>query len=204
MPRSPQTIEKLKEARRQQILSQSLHLFAINGYDATSINDIAASIGCSHGLVYHYFADKEAIFMTLLDRSLALGYMPLFPQLGPEQLIDPQATLRSIIAHILEELVRPGSDFAYHFYLFLNMRFQKTVPLPRFRIPQKDQRPFWLIIHLIKAGQALGQFAPVEPREMAVTFFATMRGLTYVKLNEGDAFAPPSVDALMNIFLRKA
>jgi AcrR family transcriptional regulator len=204
MPRSPQTIEKLKEARRQQILRDSLRLFAINGYDATSINDIADSIGCSHGLIYHYFADKEAIFIALLDRSLELGYLPLFPQLDEEKLSNPEGTLRNIITHILEELVRPDSDFAYHFYLFLNMRFQKTVPLPRFQIPQKDQRPFWLIINLIKAGQALGRFALIDPKEGAVTFFATMRGLTYVKLHEGDRYVPPSADTLMNIFLRKA
>jgi hypothetical protein len=69
MPRSPQTIEKLKEARRaQQILSQSLRLFAINGLRCHSINDIAASMDAPHALYIiilptrNYFHDLSGPF----------------------------------------------------------------------------------------------------------------------------------------------
>jgi len=204
MPRSKQSLEQLYQLRRQQILKNSLRLFAIKGYDATSVNDIAASIGFSHGLIYHYFTDKEEIFTTLLDQSLALGYLPLFPQLTDEQLDDPRTTIKQIITHIYDELERVDSDFGYYFYLFLNMRFQKTAPAPRFRVPQKEQRPFGIIARLIEAGQQKNVFGPGDPRDIAVIFFATMRGLTYAMLNSETKFVLPSIDSLMNLFIGKA
>ncbi len=203
MPRSPQAIQKLQAARRQQILTVSLRLFAINGYDATSVNNIATAIGCSHGLIYHYFKDKEAIFITLLDQALELGYMPFFPKLTEAHLANPDQTLQEIINHIFIELDREESSFAFYFYLFLNMRFQKTAPAPRFRVPQKELRPFGIIMQLVEAGQTKGVFSHEEARDLAITFFATMRGLTYVKLNEGSTFKLPSVVTIMNIFSMK-
>jgi AcrR family transcriptional regulator len=204
MPRTKQSLEQLQQLRRQQILKNSLRLFAIKGYDATSVNDIAASIGFSHGLIYHYFTDKEEIFTTLLDQSLALGYLPLFPQLSSEQLANPLTTLKQIVTHIYDELEREDSDFGYYFYLFLNMRFQKTAPAPRFKVPQKEQRPFGIIVRLIEAGQRLGVFGGGDARDIAVLFFASMRGLTYAKLNSESKFALPSINSLMNIFIGKA
>ena len=204
MPRTKQSLENLQIARRQQILKHSLRLFAIKGYDATSINDIANAISCSHGLIYHYFNDKEQIFTTLLDQSLALGFLPLFPQLDEQKLFHPDQTLKAIVAHIYEELERDDSDFGYYFYLFLNMRFQKTAPAPRFRVPQKEQRPFGIIIKLIEAGQQLGMFAKGDARDVAILFFASMRGLTYAILNSEQKFVLPHIDTIMNMFLRKA
>ena len=130
--------------------------------------------------------------------------MPIFPQLEERHLQDPIGTMRQVISHIFDELNRPDSSFGYYFYLFLNMRFQKTAPLPRFQVPQRELRPFGVIMMIIGAGQDLGLFALGEKRDIAILFFATMRGLTYAKLNEQGNYALPSIDALMNLFLRKA
>lgn len=204
MPRTKSSLEQLNEMRRQQILSHSLRLFALNGYDATSIKDIASAIGKVHGLIYHYFKDKEEIFTTLLDQALELQYMPIFPHPDTVDYDDPTTALRSIITHIYDELNTPNSDFAYYFYLFLNMRFQKTAPQPRFRVPQKELRPFHIITGLIKAGQEKGVFEYGDPRDMAVIFFATLRGITYVRLHESSDYNMPSIDVFMNLFMRKA
>jgi hypothetical protein len=84
------------------------------------------------------------------------------------------------------------------------MRFQKTAPLPRFHVPQKDLLPFGIITNLIKAGQTLDLFAQGEPRDLAMIFFATLRGLTYAKLHETSAYVFPSSEMILNMFLRKA
>ena len=41
MPYSREAIKEIKERRRQLILDQSLYLFALKGYDMTTIDDIA-------------------------------------------------------------------------------------------------------------------------------------------------------------------
>jgi AcrR family transcriptional regulator len=48
-----------------QILSESARLFATNGYDGTSMRDIAEACGISKSLLYHHFADKDEIFARI-------------------------------------------------------------------------------------------------------------------------------------------
>ena len=48
-------ITKEPEARKQEILDTALKLFGENGYEKTSITDIAKVIGVAQGLCYRYF-----------------------------------------------------------------------------------------------------------------------------------------------------
>ena len=52
---------ELSEQRRQEIIVAALRLFAKRGYRATTMGDIARAMGCSKGLLYHYFASKAEL-----------------------------------------------------------------------------------------------------------------------------------------------
>lgn len=54
---SPKQLEK-----RTRILDAAIHLFAQNGFAATTIADIAKEAGVSFGTVFTYFENKEALF----------------------------------------------------------------------------------------------------------------------------------------------
>lgn len=60
-------ITKEPEVRKQEILDTAMELFYQNGYDKTSITDIAKKIGIAQGLCYRYFKSKEELFDTALD-----------------------------------------------------------------------------------------------------------------------------------------
>lgn len=60
-------ITKEPEVRKQEILDTAMELFYQNGYDKTSISDIAEKIGIAQGLCYRYFKSKEELFNTALD-----------------------------------------------------------------------------------------------------------------------------------------
>lgn len=60
-------ITKEPEVRKQEILDTAMELFYQNGYDKTSISDIAEKIGIAQGLCYRYFKSKEDLFDTALD-----------------------------------------------------------------------------------------------------------------------------------------
>jgi len=51
------------------LLDAALELFAEQGYGATSIPDICARAGLTKGAFYSNFANKDALFLALLDRS---------------------------------------------------------------------------------------------------------------------------------------
>lgn len=51
--------------RRQLIISAAAELFADEGYDRTSIRDIARKAGLLPGSVYHHFASKDELYLAV-------------------------------------------------------------------------------------------------------------------------------------------
>ncbi|MBK5256567.1 MAG: TetR/AcrR family transcriptional regulator [Vicinamibacteria bacterium] len=64
---------------RKAILDKALSLFSKQGYNGTSIREIATAASLSTGIVYHLFPDKEAIFRELLERYFVVLAAPDFP-----------------------------------------------------------------------------------------------------------------------------
>src|SRR5918996_5375263 len=56
---------------REEILAAASQVFARNGFHATSLDAVAEEAGFSRGAVYYNFADKEELFLELLDRRCA-------------------------------------------------------------------------------------------------------------------------------------
>jgi AcrR family transcriptional regulator len=50
-----------QEEKRRQILEAAVRVFARKGYHPARVGDIAEEAGVAHGLLYHYFAGKEAV-----------------------------------------------------------------------------------------------------------------------------------------------
>lgn len=57
------------DPRSQQILDAALTLILRQGYDKTSVGDVAAEAGISRGTVYLYFANKERLVEALVLRE---------------------------------------------------------------------------------------------------------------------------------------
>ena len=54
---------------KEKILESALALFAENGYDGTSVEDIAAAVGIKAPSLYKHFRGKEAILNSLIDAA---------------------------------------------------------------------------------------------------------------------------------------
>lgn len=61
------------EERRQQIIDAALRVFAREGFAGATNKDIALEAGVTAGLIYHYFADKRALFEAVLTEHTPLG-----------------------------------------------------------------------------------------------------------------------------------
>jgi AcrR family transcriptional regulator len=79
--------------RRQQLLDVGRELFAERGYEATSIEEIAARADVSKPVVYEHFGGKEGLYAVVVDREM-------------QRLLDRFASALSIGGHPRELLER--------------------------------------------------------------------------------------------------
>lgn len=64
-------IAKDHDEKRAQILNTAAQVFAAEGYDRASMNQIAAACGISKANIYHYYTGKDALLFDLLDNYLS-------------------------------------------------------------------------------------------------------------------------------------
>ena len=57
---------------KRKIFEAAMELFATKGYDATSIEEITATVGVAKGTLYYHFSSKEEIFNFLIDEGMKL------------------------------------------------------------------------------------------------------------------------------------
>jgi AcrR family transcriptional regulator len=86
---------ELAEWRRQRILDAALLVFGGKGVDAASMKEVAAEAGVTSGLLYHYFASKEALSLAV---TVERGFLPELRELltgdgeRPAAVVLPEVT----------------------------------------------------------------------------------------------------------------
>ncbi|MGI8760320.1 MAG: TetR/AcrR family transcriptional regulator [Jatrophihabitantaceae bacterium] len=90
--------------RREQLLDVGRALFAEKGFEATSIEEIAARAGVSKPVVYEHFGGKEGLYAVVVDREMSdlLDRLTAALSAGhPRQLVE-QAAL-ALLTYIEEQ-----------------------------------------------------------------------------------------------------
>lgn len=90
------------------IMEAARALFRTKGYEAVSIDDIAAAAGCTKGAFYHHFPSKQVVFDRLVDaiQSEIAGRLATRPPApgGPEDVMA--ASIRAYLAAANQPEVR--------------------------------------------------------------------------------------------------
>ncbi|WP_309120073.1 TetR/AcrR family transcriptional regulator [Paenibacillus sp.] len=174
-PMNDEQLEKIRNDRRQQIISAALRTFAENGIRLTKIGMIAAEAGVSHGLVYHYFESKEEV----LHESLAWA-MEGADELFREVRALPLTPLEKVKTFVKFALTEGNSDV---FRVIQHVtRFggapEKTMKMIR----QGSEVYAKELFPLIAAGQADGSVVEGDPQELLELLLTVLSGV----LMEGD------------------
>jgi AcrR family transcriptional regulator len=68
-PRKTRT--QTREETRRRLVQAGWEVFATQGFTGASVEEIAAQAGFTRGAFYSNFADKEALFLAIMDERLA-------------------------------------------------------------------------------------------------------------------------------------
>lgn len=119
-PRTAKQFEAIREERKAAILEAALHVFAEEGYHASSVSRIAKRAGISKGLMYNYFESKKDVLVQLASEIFdhAISMMNIQPN---EKVDDAR----------LEEMIRLSVDIALQepkkWRLYMSLAFQMDV-----------------------------------------------------------------------------
>jgi AcrR family transcriptional regulator len=90
---------------RQEILRTAARLFQQRGYDATSMNDVAAALKLSKGGLYHHFQSKDEILYEIMNHAMEITQERV---LNPVRSIaDPEERLRTLIRLHIQVVLSP-------------------------------------------------------------------------------------------------
>ncbi len=173
---SPRVVDR--DQRKREIALAALELFAQNGFEATSISEIAQAAGISKGSIYLYFNSKE----DLIFHAVAMWVDQMMEQTGSEAPSDlpPPQRLRSLVHAMVEIFVsdeRSVRIAAAIFQLFVtNPRMLEHRDLARELF--QDARK--AIIDILLDGVAQGIFRPGTAQEaegIAINLLAYLDGI---------------------------
>jgi AcrR family transcriptional regulator len=80
---------------RQEILRTAARLFQQQGYDGTSMNDVAAALKLSKGGLYHHFQSKDEILFNLMNHAMDITEERVIAPV--KAIADPEERLRTLI-----------------------------------------------------------------------------------------------------------
>jgi len=113
------------------LLSHALDHFLEKGFEATTIRDIAQSVGMSKQTVYARYSDKLALFMAALQSATDDWLKPL-QALGELESEDLEQTLMAVSRVIVATLMSPAG-----------LRLIRITNAESYRIPEMGENTYW-------------------------------------------------------------
>lgn len=68
--RTPEQKDQDRHAKRQAVLRAAVQMFNERGFHATSLEDVAASLGITKPTIYHYLGNKEQVLLECMTIGL--------------------------------------------------------------------------------------------------------------------------------------
>jgi TetR/AcrR family transcriptional regulator, cholesterol catabolism regulator len=156
MPKGIPLTEEEMAQRRKEIFSAAVHLFVRNGFNETSMREIAEAAGLGKSTLYDYYKNKDEILLSYFEdeiQNITRRAMEIKQQDHPAI-----QKLRLVMQAQLEYLLANKAT-----YMRLTAEAQRLSLDSQVRLQASRHAYQDLICNLIKAGIEEGDFRPVDP-----------------------------------------
>lgn len=93
--------------KREQIAAQAGRLFAAQGYERTSVAEIATAVGISPASVFYYFKDKAALFRAVFERDLPAAETLIARHADAK---EPVSAILDVLGELAKDAIDPGAS----------------------------------------------------------------------------------------------
>ena len=206
MPKSDEQLIRIKDDRRSDIVVSALKVFCEKGYSGATINDIVKKAKCSHGLFYHYFDSKKAIFNAVME-TRGKNMMDFLDEVmkNSDNYVEK---LKKLTEYTFANM-KKDEIFAYRYYFFVSNVFMRVEsgesPPKNCKKAPPHVRMFAFFEEGIKRGDFKGEY---EASEYARLYNCIIQGATLNFILCPKEFKPsfnfPRIETIIDIFKKGA
>lgn len=183
------------DERKKQLLRVALDVFIEKGYYGTSTREIARRAGVSSGLLFHYFSNKDCIYLELV-------------KVGVEEMkIDTETAMKAPCEYLFQtiknvfEQLESNPSFGKMFVFMDNVQHtavhEKEIAL---LLESADICRQWNPI--ILEGQRRGEFREGNSHSLCVAVFGAIQGIAQEKVRIPNT-PLPKTDWLMDMIVSR-
>ncbi|MFH1143068.1 MAG: TetR/AcrR family transcriptional regulator [Candidatus Eisenbacteria bacterium] len=153
---------------RERILRTAARLYAIYGYEGTSMQAIAEAAEVTKPLIYYHFQSKESLFAALLGDSIGTC------QEANRAILTRDAPATARLQRILaSHLERARKEPAVYACVHQALAMPGLLPLG-YDYKAQGRQLFEDLVGLIEEGQRRGEFRAINPRATTATLIGVV------------------------------
>lgn len=178
-----------KVDKRDPILQAAEQLFAEQGFDGTSVRDIAHRAGVNLAMISYYFGSKEKMLGALIEArtNYTLGVLE---DLNKDQSLDPQAKMDRLVDFYVDKIL---SNYRFHCIMTQEYNSGRSADI-KSQITSIKLRNLEQIKKIITDGQKKKLFRKVDLELTMASVMGTIAQITnsrtlycaLLKVDEGD------------------
>jgi AcrR family transcriptional regulator len=164
-------------------MDAAMTCFAENGYHVTTMEDIAAELRISKGLLYYYFKTKRDLFLAILENWMETARTGWSMLLASGE--DAANTLQQCLTFGVELLAHSADLARVEFEFYSEVQRDAVIAealqglFTEFRLEFEQ---------ILAAGVERGQFRPMNVKAQAAILFGVYEGLAIQAMVEPNAF----------------
>jgi AcrR family transcriptional regulator len=159
--------------KREHILTVAEELFGNNGFDGTSVRDIANSAGVNLAMISYYFGSKEKLLESLVELRAGYAY-GILEDLNKDESLSPWDKIERLVDFYVDRIL---NNLCFHNIMYqqaVNSRSQEIKDL----IISIKLRNLDVIMKIIADGQQKRLFRRVDIAMTVGTIMGTISSYT--------------------------